>query len=94
MNEENTEEKQPFTPEEIAEMFNSSFLPMLQTITKRKKIADEKGDEYIGYQVYLRFRFPEQEEEIKFDKLQELDFRLSPQVNTPPEEKEEKNEVD
>lgn len=88
------EENKPFTPEEISEMFNSAFLPLLQKIAKRKKIEDEKGDEYIGYQVLLRFVFPEQEEEIKLEKLEHLDFKLSPLIKGPPEEIEKKDEKD
>ena len=87
-----SEEENPiYTKEELLEMFDTTFLPLLQQFAKRQKKAEKNGDEFVAYKVELSFLFPEQEPVIKFEELSGISFQMTPQVLSPKDKDDEIN---
>lgn len=80
-----------YTDEELNEMFNTAFLPILQEISKRQKEREKNGDEFIAFKVDLSFLFPHQDATIQFEELASVTFQLTPQIAGPIPENDETN---
>lgn len=85
-----TEEKPPlYTDEEIHTMFDSHFLPMLQTLAQRLRETLHPHEKVVGYRANLSIPFEDPVPELKFETLKpHMVFQLAPLV----EQHEEKTD--